>query len=131
MINSLEVEIMNIFEKLEEALTEAGRDVSQKAKDVTEIAKLKLDIKSKEDYVQKQYVALGLNYYNNHKDDENSEEAEMFYLIGEALEEIARMKEEVLRIQGATECPSCGTKVQLGAAFCSRCGNKMHNIYEE
>ncbi|MBO5069291.1 MAG: zinc ribbon domain-containing protein [Roseburia sp.] len=122
---------MDFFDKLGEALTEAGRDVSQKAKDVSEIAKLKMDIKSKEDYVQKQYVTLGTNYYNNHKDDENSEDAEMFYLIGEALAEIARMKEEVLRIQGAAECPNCGTKVALGAAFCSNCGKKMNDMYEE
>ena len=122
---------MNIFEKLENALTEAGRDVSQKAKEVSAIAKLKLDIKSKEDYVQKQYITLGSNYYNLHKDEENSEDAEMFYLIGEALEEIARMKEEVLRLQGAVECPDCGTKMAAEAAFCSNCGKKMNDIYEE
>ena len=46
---------MEFFEKLSESLVSAGKDVSQKAKDVSEIAKLKLDIKSKEDYVQKQY----------------------------------------------------------------------------
>ena len=62
---------MNIFEKLEEALTEAGRDVTQKAKEVSGIAKLKLDIKAKEDYVQKQYAMLGTNYYNKHKEVEN------------------------------------------------------------
>lgn len=122
---------MDFFDKLGEALTEAGRDVSQKAKDVSEIAKLKMDIKSKEDYVQKQYVTLGTNYYNKHKDDGDSEDAEMFYLIGEALEEIARMKEEVLRIQGAAECPDCGTRVPLDAAFCSNCGKKLNDIYED
>ena len=43
---------MEFFDKLSESLVSAGKDVSQKAKDVSEIAKLKLDIKSKEDYVQ-------------------------------------------------------------------------------
>ena len=49
---------MEFFDKLSESLVSAGKDVSQKAKDVSEIAKLKLDIKSKEDYVQKQYEEL-------------------------------------------------------------------------
>ena len=39
---------MEFFEKLSESLLSAGRVVSQKAKDVSKIEKLRLDIKSKE-----------------------------------------------------------------------------------
>ena len=119
------------FDKLGETLVSAGKDVGQKARDVSEIAKLKLDIKSKEDFVQKQYAALGEAYYAKHKDDENCEEAEQFFLIKEALDEIARMKSEVLRIQGAAECPKCGAKMPEGAVFCSSCGTKLDDMFEE
>ncbi len=78
---------------------------ARRRRDVSEIAKLKLDIKSKEDYVQKQYEELGRSYYEKHKDEEECEEAEQFFLIREAVEEIERMKAEVLRIQGSAECP--------------------------
>ena len=88
---------MEFFDKLSESLVSAGKDVSQKAKDVSEIAKLKLDIKSKEDYVQKQYEELGRSYYEKHKDEEECEEAEQFFLIREAVEEIERMKSRVLQ----------------------------------
>lgn len=122
---------MDFFDKLGESLVSAGKDVSQRAKDISEIAKLKLDIKSKEDYVQKQYAALGQAYFEKHKNDADSEESEQFFLIGEALEEIERMKAEVLRIQGSLECPKCGVKMPEGAAFCSNCGAKLDDIYEE
>lgn len=122
---------MDFFDKLGETIVTAGKDVGQKAKDVSEIAKLKLDIKSKEDYVQKQYAALGAEYYAKHKDDEDSEEREQFFLISEALEEIERMRTEVLRIQGAEECPKCGNKMPEGASFCSSCGEKLNDIFEE
>ena len=122
---------MDFFDKLGESLAMAGKDVTQKAKDVSEIAKLKLDIKSKEDYVQKQYMALGLAYYEKHKDEEGIEEAEQFFLIKEAMEEIERMKAEVLRIQGSAECPKCRAKMPEGATFCSSCGTKMDDMYEE
>ena len=102
---------MEFFDKLSESLVSAGKDVSQKAKDVSEIAKLKLDIKSKE--------------------DEECEEAEQFFLIREAVEEIERMKAEVLRIQGSAECPKCGAKMPEGAVYCSNCGTKMDDMYEE
>lgn len=122
---------MGFFDELTESLTIAGRDVTQKAKDVSELAKLKLDIKSKEDYVQKQYAALGAAYFEKHKDEEGIEEAEQFFLIKEALGEIERMKNEVLKLQGVAECPKCGAKMPEGATFCSNCGTKMDDMYEE
>lgn len=122
---------MDFFDKLGESLVTAGKDVGQKAKDVSEVAKLKLDIKSKEDYVEKQYVLLGKAYFEAHKDEVDAEEAEQFFLIKEALEEIERMKAEILRIRGAAECMQCGMKMPEEATFCSNCGAKMNDIYED
>ena len=92
---------MEFFDKLSETIVSAGKDVGQKAKDVSEIAKLKMDIRSKEDFVEKQYAELGKAYYEKHKDEENAEteektpEQEHFFLITEALGEIERMRAEV------------------------------------
>lgn len=122
---------MDFFDKLGESLTAAGKDVSQKAKDMSEIAKLKLDIKSKEDYVEKQFVELGKAYFEKHKEEEGIEEAEQFFLIKEAQEAIDRMRAEVLRIQGAEECAQCGSRMPENATFCSSCGAKLNDIYEE
>lgn len=55
----MEVVIMSFFDEMKESLVSAGKDVSQKAKEVSGVAKLKLDVKSKEDYVEKQYAELG------------------------------------------------------------------------
>ena len=44
--------------------------------------------------MQKQYEELGRSYYEKHKDEEECEEAEQFFLIKEAVEEIERMKAE-------------------------------------
>ena len=43
---------MEFFDKLSETIVSAGKDVGQKAKDVSGIAKLKMDIRSKEDFVE-------------------------------------------------------------------------------
>lgn len=43
---------MSFFDEMKESLVSAGKDVSQKAKEVSGVAKLKLDVKSKEDYVE-------------------------------------------------------------------------------
>lgn len=122
---------MDLFDKLGDALVSAGKDVGQKAKDVSEVAKLKLDIKSKEEYVEKQYAALGAAYFEKHKEEDDCPQKEQFFLIQEAIDEIERMKAEVLRIQGAVECPKCGIKMPQGAVFCSNCGTKMDDMYED
>ena len=122
---------MEFFDKLSETIVSAGKDVGQKAKDVSGIAKLKMDIRSK------QYAELGKAYYEKHKDEESAEgeektpEQEHFFLITEALGEIERMRAEVFKLQGAVECPKCGAKMPQGAAFCSSCGTKMDDIFEE
>ena len=59
---------MSFFDEMKESLVSAGKDVSQKAKEVSGVAKLKLDVKSKEDYVEKQYAELGRTYFDAHKD---------------------------------------------------------------
>ena len=114
---------MSFFNEMKESLVSAGKDVSQKAKEVSGIAKLKLDVKSKEDYVEKQYAELGRIYFEQHKDEE--EPAEAVKVIKEALAEIERMKTEILNLQGAAECPNCGARMPQGATFCSNCGTKM------
>ncbi len=115
---------MEFFDKLGETLMTAGRDVSQKAKELSGAAKLNLDIKAKEDFVQKQYTEIGRQYYEAHKDDDSTE-FEQFASIREALESIEQMRKDLLELKGAKACPQCGAKMSEDAAFCSECGASL------
>ena len=119
---------MSAWDDLKGSLFAAGRDVSQKAKEVSEVAKLKMDIHTKEDFVEKQYAILGRAYYETNKDNVSEKDAEAFRVITEALEEINRMTQQVLDIQGVVQCPNCGKKVPADNAFCSDCGAKLDDI---
>ena len=116
---------MSFFDNVKESFVSAGKDVTQKAKEVSGVAKLKLDVKTKEDFVEKQYAILGHTYFDAHKDDEENAENEQFKVIKEALSEIESMKAEILKLQGAVECPNCGARVPKDAAYCSSCGTKI------
>lgn len=122
---------MSKWENLKGSLVSAGRDVSQKAKEVSEVAKLKMDIRTKEDFVEKQYAILGRAYYEANKDGVDERDAEQFGVITEALEEIARMSQQVLDIQGVVQCPNCGKKVPSDNTFCSDCGARLDDIIVE
>ena len=72
---------MAFFDKLGETIVNVGKDATQKAKDLSGVAKLNLDIKAKEDYVQRQYTELGRIYYEEHKTESEVDGAEHFELI--------------------------------------------------
>lgn len=114
---------MSFLDSMKTELLSAGRDVSQKAKEVSGIAKLKIDIKSKEDALNKQYIELGKKYYDMHKEGEMPEEE--ITNISTLLNEIEDLKDEILKIQGACTCPQCGMTLPEGTVFCSRCGAKL------
>ena len=68
---------MSAWDNLKGSLFAAGRDVSQKAKEVSEVAKLKMDIHTKEAFVEKQFAALGRAYYEVNKENASEADAEI------------------------------------------------------
>ena len=121
---------MDVFEKIGDTIVQVGKDVTQKAKDVSGIAKLKLDIRSKEELVKEQYMEIGKIYYKRNKGKEVPEQTQ-FDRIGEAMVEIERMKLQILELKKARMCPSCGAQVHDTAEFCSACGAKLSVVAEE
>lgn len=121
---------MALFEKLGETIVSVGKDATQKAKDLSGVAKLNLDIKAKEDYVQKQYAELGKVYYEAHKGDSVVDGSEHFELITEALDAIEKMKVEIMELRGTKTCPNCGEELTDGAEYCSSCGEKVSVVVD-
>ena len=117
---------MDFFSKLGDTISATGRDVSQKAKDLTGLAKLNMDIRAKEEYVLRQYTEIGKQYYEQHKEDTEQVFGEM-PLITEALAEIEAMKNEIVELKGLKKCRSCGAVLNIEDVFCTKCGTK----YEE
>lgn len=117
---------MDFFTKLGDTISATGRDVSQKAKDLTGLAKINMDIRSKEEYVLKQYMEIGRQYYEQHKEDAEPGFAEVG-LIKETLKEIEALKDEAAEKKGLKKCQSCGAILSVEDAYCNKCGAK----YEE
>ena len=117
---------MAFFDKLSETLTNASKDVSQKAKDLSGVAKLTMDIHTKEDQVQKMYAQIGKLYFEAHKDDDPAEYAQMSQ-IKEMLASIEDMKKELCELKGTKACPRCGQEVKAADVYCKSCGAKLED----
>ena len=121
---------MYFFERLGDTIVNVSRDVTQKAKDVSGIAKLKLDMKAKEDFIKEQYAALGKWYYQEHKEEEGEQKAWIEH-IDEALEAIAQMELKILELKKARVCQECGAQASDTAEYCSVCGAKLVVVVKE
>lgn len=121
---------MDFFNKLGDVISETGKDVSQKMADLTGIARLNMDVRKREDFVKKQYLEIGKQYYDLHKED-----GEPFFqeinLIRETLQEIEELKAQIAELKGKKKCSVCGAVNEDEAMYCIKCGAKCESIFEE
>ena len=122
---------MDFFDKLSDTLVTATKEVGQKAKGMTDIAKLQYEMKSREDDLRKKFEALGKKYYQQMKSDVPEEDAADFEEIEIMMNRINDLNEEILEMKGAKSCPKCGAKVAENATYCSSCGAKLNDMFEE
>lgn len=116
---------MDFFNKVGSTISSKSKDVTKKAKELAEIAKLTGQIAEKEESVKGAYIELGKYVYETQKEDAPEEVAEKFAVIDATVEEIDHLKREIRKLKGRQECPDCGKEVSYSAAFCSYCGAKL------
>lgn len=116
---------MDFLNKVSSTITSKGKDVTKKAKEIAEIAKLTGQIVEKEESIKGAYIELGKYVYERQKEDAPEEVAEQFAAIDATVEEIEHLKREIRKLKGRQECPDCGKEVSYTAAFCSYCGAKL------
>lgn len=112
---------MDFFDRMGEKLVTAGKDVTQKAKDLSGTAKLNFDIKAKEDFIEKQYAQIGKLYYEDHKEEADGAYGQQMQAIAEAFAAIDHMKEEVLKLKERVSARSV-------AQLCRRTQSSVENV---
>ena len=122
---------MDFFDKLGDTLMTATKEVGQKAKGMSDLAKLQYELKCKEDELKKEFERLGRKYYQQNRDVVPEEDLESFEDIEIIMNRINDLNGEILEKKGAKACPRCGAMVAENAAYCSSCGAKINDMFEE
>ena len=60
---------MDFFSKLGDSIVNATQEVGEKAKGMTDIAKLQYEMRTKEDFMNKQYQEIGKMFYDANKEN--------------------------------------------------------------
>ncbi len=114
----------DFMDKLTGTLGSAGKVLSDKFNDTSNLAKLNIELKSKQTFVEKQYISIGKKVYEiESKKDETA--LEEVFLIRQTLEEIKDIRHEILEIKGLQKCPHCGMEIEKAVRYCPNCGRSV------
>ena len=116
---------MAFFDDLTSRLTKAGNTAVQKTQEAAEVAKINGQISNEEKHIHNLYTTLGTLYFQKYGTNPDSELESTCKEILQAQENIAMMRNQILEIRSQIICPSCGSPVEKGTAFCSYCGQRI------
>lgn len=115
----------DIFKKIGDTLTDAGKTVGEKTKQAGTVAKLNAKIISSERSISESYSILGKYYYDTYKNNPDEEIAETVNAVTAAIETVAELKSEILALKGLVKCTKCGGECPVEDTFCGKCGAEL------
>ena len=116
---------MAFINSMRDRLTQAGQSTVQKAKDLSEVAKLNSMISGAEKQINELYGKIGYEVCCAYSNAPLPEVAELIQQVTDLLQTIEACKAKIVAINLADLCPQCGAKINKGMAFCSGCGHKL------
>ena len=114
----------DIIKKITDTITETGKNVGEKTKQVGNTAKLNAKIIASERSISENYTLIGKYYYDTYKDNPDAEIADAVNAVTASIETITEMKNQILAIKGLVKC-SCGASCPIEDTFCGKCGAKL------
>lgn len=142
----------SFFDQLNASIKNAGRTVSQKAKNLNESNKLSSQLKAEEHNIQQNLIAIGQKYYDLCKENPDDDFRAMVEAIAESEQKIEGLRQEIDEIRArepelvsvpeetcrpvnasakpsAMVCMNCGNTYETGNTFCAVCGQKLTAQY--
>ncbi|MBD5484589.1 MAG: hypothetical protein HDR18_03540 [Lachnospiraceae bacterium] len=92
--------MMDFFDRIGETITTKGREVTDKAKDMAEVANLKGQIHTCEDIIRKRYTEIGRIYYDKHGSTPEEEYEDACRDIENAQNSIVDLEAKIREIKG-------------------------------
>lgn len=102
-------------------LSDAAKDVTESAKEMNEKSKINRAIKVEEGKINNLYMVMGEKMFKENSSAPAGFE-DQFVGINTAKNEIERLRQELSKIESASKCPKCGSKISQGQKFCQGCG---------
>ena len=116
---------MAIWDNITKKAAQISEKAVKQAKDLSEVAKLKLQIAEAERTAEDTYTQLGRLYAATHPEDYEEGFASLMAAAANAEQTIKTLRQQLRDAKGAAVCEKCGAEVAKDAAFCSACGAEI------
>ena len=116
---------MDFFNKAKESLTNAGKDLTQKASDAGGLAKVTMHLHDLEKSYNEQMKKLAETLYAQHYDEVKALCPEIIYALDQNRKDFEASKREQATLKGMRICPNCGAEQQKISVRCTACGINM------
>ena len=119
---------MSFFENLKKNINTAANYTVQKTGEMTEAAKIRLDIRTQNLRLAKCFENMGQLYYKSIKEEGEIPSAEMdaYLLEADGIKlEISILRRELAKAQGCVICSACGAQISNKSVYCPLCGIKL------
>ena len=119
--------VMGILDDVVINVKSAAEFVGNKAGQIVDISKLRINISELNNEITKRYTELGQYIYDVKKNGEVNEEivTEKIAEIDEFTAQLSAVVQEMGAMQNKVPCPVCGKQCQAETAYCSFCGAKL------
>lgn len=87
------------FDKVSDVINNTANEISDKAKEISEVSSLNVQIRSQEKIIESTYLELGKCYYEAHKDAVEDEYIEQLRKITAAKETADQLRQEVEQVK--------------------------------
>lgn len=119
---------MAFWDNISQKATVTTAKAVQKAKEMSDIARLNSMVSEEETKINNLYYQVGKLYVTMHPQDYEAEFAGMIASLAESEEKVKNYRQQIQDIKGVARCTQCGAEVQAGVAFCSACGAPMPKL---
>lgn len=119
---------MAFWDSFSQKASETTAKAMQKAKEMSDIARINSMISEEEAKINNTYYQIGKLYVTMHLHDYEEDFDGMIASLAEAEEKIKNYRQQIQDIKGVVRCSQCGAEVQSGVAFCSSCGAPMPKV---
>ncbi|MBE6598538.1 MAG: zinc-ribbon domain-containing protein [Ruminococcaceae bacterium] len=118
---------MSIFNEIKRNVSGAASVASKKTTELTEIAKIKVNIKLEKAKLSECYEEIGRLFYTAERsgEDYTSDIAAYIMQADKIKATIAKYKTELAKLRKIVICEGCGAEISDTAAYCSVCGTKQ------
>lgn len=127
--NTERIFIMDFFEDLKRTATNAADIAVKKTNELTELTKIKINIRSANSKLKEAYAEIGRLFYTSERSgvDFTAEIAENIIKADNLVAEINAYKKKLSALRNLINCEGCGNEIPYTAAFCSFCGMKQEH----